>query len=121
MFAGTSSKGGNELSGQKDTGVDVLGRKGVLQSLPGDAGFRRKDDGRHPEAVLRSLRLWVHGNGVHACKLLAIGVEDFSLAIDQLADALDLREADGGLQVRHLVFEADLVRPELLFCPRARP
>lgn len=39
--------------------------------------------------------------------------EDLALALHQLVDTLELRTADGSLQVRHLVLEADARRPEL--------
>jgi hypothetical protein len=99
---------------EKHPRIDVLRRERLLQGLARHAGFGIEHHRRHPGAIDRAGRFRIEVHAGQPPQLLPIGLENLALARNQRIDALDLCAADRGLQIRHLVFVADHVRPELL-------
>src|SRR5438876_1294065 len=89
----------------------------LLHSRPDRVARRvriRKNDGIHPEDVARPRRLGGEmdtAGSRQRCERVSIPAGDPTLLLDEAWQLLDLRGADGRLQVRHSVVEADDLVP----------
>src|ERR1700738_1760391 len=99
---------------KEDSSVNIFARECRYDALRSHPNERLENKRRQPEPILRAWRLGIHGYPRHSRNPVIVCVEDLALPGNQIIDTLCLRAADGRLDIRHFVLEANHIRPELL-------